>query len=72
MARKRKAQPAVAVEAVEARSVTTLTYIGSVDEVGVCGFRLRRGVAAEVPEAVADRFASHPMFEVSRGNVHAD
>lgn len=70
MARKRKTRQDAPAEAVEARSVPTLTYVGEVDAVGVCGFDLPQGVAVEVTAAVAAKFASHPMFEVSRGDVH--
>lgn len=48
-----------------------LAYVGEVESVRVCGYDLPRGVATPVPEAVARRFANHPSFEVSGGDVHA-
>lgn len=64
--RKRPIEP----EAAPQSGASLLTYIGEAAISGVCGYVLPNGVPVEVPEAVALRFASHPQFEVSRGDVH--
>lgn len=68
MARKRKSEPAEVEQAEPAGYL--LTYIGEAEVSGVCGYVLPYGEAVPVPQEVAERFAAHPQFEVSRGDVH--
>lgn len=63
MARKSKART-------ESDNEFMITYTGDVRSVGVSEYTLPRGVAVPVREAVAQRFADHPDFEVTRGDVH--
>ena len=66
-----KAMEAPAKDAPAKDGPTFLAYVGGNKSAGVCGYTLPHGIAVEVSEAVAARFADHPDFEVSRGNVHA-